>query len=145
MLQTHLAGQQSSGVINNVALFDKDTKAAVATTLPSFATAFKAEQLEKLLDIFTSLSSPAAPKLDASEIELASSTYTLSGPRGAQHPLEMATLHSETNVLFITLSATLMVVFEAAPGADTQEKTPAKEALYSAVRSFTMAITEKGV
>jgi hypothetical protein len=31
MLQTHLAGQQSSGVINNVALFDKDTKAAVAT------------------------------------------------------------------------------------------------------------------
>jgi hypothetical protein len=49
------------------------------------------------------------------------------------------------NVLFITLSATLMVVFEAAPGADTQEKTPAKEALYSAVRSFTMAITEKGV
>ena len=48
-------------------------------------------------------------------------------------------------MLFITLSATLMVVFEAAPGADTQEKTPAKEALYSAVRSFTMAITEKGV
>lgn len=137
---------------------------ALSSTLPSFANSFKAEQLEQLLDIFTSLSSPAAPKLDASQIELAGSTYTLSGPRGAQHPLEMATLHSDAvsglatrraqtaadvprfqNVLFVTLSATLMVVFEAAAGADTKEKTPAKEALYSAVRSFTTAITEKGV
>lgn len=47
-----------------------------------------------MIDLFLALNAPAAPA-GANEITLAGTKYTVSGPRGAQFPLELAVLHSE--------------------------------------------------
>lgn len=52
---------------------------------------------------------------------------------------------SYQNVLFASVTATLLVLIEAAPGADMQEKTDAKEGVRGAIRSLTHALSEKGI
>ncbi|PWN43510.1 hypothetical protein IE81DRAFT_365733 [Ceraceosorus guamensis] len=143
LIKTHLASQNS--VVSNVALFDKDDGQPVGATTPSFANAFAPEEVNNLLDIFTRLSSPAGDISNVDKITLGGTEYTLSGPRGNQYPAEIASLHSDKNVLFATPTATLLLVLEAAPGADTKQATDAKQAFYTAVKSFNGALASKGL
>ncbi|PWY98344.1 hypothetical protein BCV70DRAFT_193889 [Testicularia cyperi] len=141
--------------IANYAVFDKDDALAVHGSLPTFTKSFQPDEVRELIDIFAQASAPAVSQAELREnskqITLAGTQYVVSGPRGAQHPVEIATLHAEDgesgkrDVLFAAPTATLLLVFQAAEGANTEEKTDAKEGLWAAVRSFAFALSEKGL
>ncbi|EPQ29872.1 uncharacterized protein PFL1_02545 [Pseudozyma flocculosa PF-1] len=133
--------------VDEYALFDKDDALAVHGSQPSFTRSFDPDVVRKLIDLFTALNAPAVSTADAGldSITINDTKYTVSGPRGGQHPLELATLHSDKHVFFVTNTATLLVIVQAAPGADVKQKTNEKEGLWAAVRSFTFALTEKGL
>ncbi|CDR87382.1 uncharacterized protein SPSC_00508 [Sporisorium scitamineum] len=88
-------------------------------------------------------------KKSSRSIELAGKTFNISGPRGGQYPLEVATLHEQGageggEVYFVAPTATLLLVFKTAPGADVQFQSK-EEGVWTAIRSFAFALSEKGL
>ncbi|KAJ1035447.1 hypothetical protein NDA13_000860 [Ustilago tritici] len=141
--------------IADYAIFDRDDCLAVQGSLPTFTKSFDPEEIRQLIDVFVQATAPSVTeeelKKNSREIELAGKKLIISGPRGAQYPLEVATLHEqgkeegEGEVLFVATTATLLVVFKAAEGANVQVKTSEKEGVWTAIRSFAFALSEKGL
>lgn len=138
--------------IADYAIFDRDDCRAVHGSLPTFTKSFPAESIRSILDIFIQASAPSVSeeelKASTRRIEIAGKEYTISGPRGGQYPQEIITLHEkkdEGEVLFVAPTATLVLVFKAAPGADVQYMSNEKQGVWTAVRSFAFALTEKGL
>ncbi|KIS68518.1 uncharacterized protein UMAG_11505 [Mycosarcoma maydis] len=141
---------QASG-IGEYAMFDRDA-VAVHASPRSFAKDFEREQVRALLDVFTSATAPSVStellKQHAKSITLATTDYTLSGPRGAQHPLEIITLHpshAHAQVLFAAPTATLLLVFKTAPDTDASYQSNEKQGVWTAVRSFASALSQIGL
>ncbi|KAE8191709.1 hypothetical protein CF335_g6013 [Tilletia laevis] len=155
---------QAAG-IHNVAVFDLDDVRPVGATAKSFTTRFNKDpsELRALVDRFTVANAPAAPPAEKStSFELGGGTYTVSGPRGGQFPLDLAVLHGKTedgedDVLFASKTAAVLVLVQANPAvADEQQRKRSdseeasklakeKDTVWSAVRSFTQALTSRGL
>lgn len=141
--------------IADYAIFDRDDGLAVHGSVPSFTKSFEPEQIRELVDIFVQASAPSITeeqlKENSRSINLRGKTFTVSGPRGAQHPLEVATLHEqnkpegEAEVFFVAPTAGLLLVFQAAEGANVEYKTNEKQGVWTAIRSFAFALSEKGL
>ncbi|KAJ1022562.1 hypothetical protein NDA16_003551 [Ustilago loliicola] len=141
--------------IADYAIFDRDDGLAVHGSLPTFTKSFQPEQVRQLVDVFLQATAPSVTeeelKKNNREIEVAGKKFNISGPRGGQYPLEVATLHEqgkaegEGEVLFVAPTATLLVVFKAAEGADVQYQSNEKQGVWTAIRSFAFALTEKGL
>lgn len=138
--------------IAEYAIFDQEDALAVHGSQPSFTKSFEPEQIRTLIDVFAQASAPSVSedelKQNTREITLAGKHFTLSGPRGAQYPLEVVTLHEQAEqgeVLFAAPTATLLLVFKTAPGADVLHQSNEKQGVWTAVRSFAFALTEKGL
>ncbi|EST09600.1 hypothetical protein PSEUBRA_000819 [Kalmanozyma brasiliensis GHG001] len=137
--------------IADYAIFDRDDARAVHGSQPSFTKSFEPERIRELIDVFVQATAPSVSaselKESTREIELAGKTFTISGPRGAQYPLEIATLHAKDGgeVYFVAPTATLLLLFQTAPGADVQYQSNEKQGVWTAVRSFAFALSEKGL
>lgn len=138
--------------IADYAIFDRDDARAVHGSQPSFTKTFEPERIRELIDVFVQATAPAVSSSElqdsSREIELAGKTFTISGPRGAQYPLEIATLHEKGgagDVYFVAPTATLLLLFKTAPGADVQFQSNEKQGVWTAVRSFAFALAEKGL
>ena len=138
--------------IEHYAIFDREDCLAVHGSQPSFTKSFNPEEIRQLVDIFTQASAPSVTaselKENSREIELSGKQFTVSGPRGGMYPQEVVTLHEKKeggNVYFVAPTATLLLVFKAGEGADVEYKTNEKQGVWTAVRSFAFALTEKGL
>lgn len=139
--------------IADYAIFDRDDALAVHGSQPSFTKSFEPAQIRELIDVFVQATAPSVTEEELKEstrsINLAAKTFTISGPRGGQYPLEIATLHEQGaeggEVYFVAPTATLLLLFKTAPGADVQYKTNEKQGVWTAVRSFALALSEKGL
>jgi len=170
LIKTHLP---STAGIQNVAIFDIDDLQPVGASGKAFSTRFapaaddSSEEggLRTLVDIFTSAGAPAAstPAEASSGLSLGhGGKYTVSGPRGGQFPLDVIVLHGkdalgQDEVLFASKTASVLVLVQASAevsAARQREREDREEAaavhqekdtVYSAVRSFTQALTSRGV
>ena len=140
--------------IAEYAIFDRDDALAVHGSQPSFTKSFDPEQVRALVDVFTQATAPSVTaselKESSREIEIAGKKFSISGPRGGQYPLEVATLHEQGKddggeVYFVAPTATLLLVFKTAPGADVQHQSSEKQGVWTAIRSFAFALSEKGL
>ncbi|CBQ73988.1 conserved hypothetical protein [Sporisorium reilianum SRZ2] len=143
----------ASGVAEYV-IFDRNDARAVHSSQPSFTKSFEPEEVRALIDVFVQATAPTVTdeelKKNSRQIELAGKTFNVSGPRGGQHPLEMATLHEQGTdqggeVYFVAPTATLLLLFKTAPGADVQHQSNEKQGVWTAIRSFAFALSEKGL
>ncbi|SPO32631.1 uncharacterized protein UTRI_04375 [Ustilago trichophora] len=146
----------ASGIADYV-IFDRDDCLAVHGSLPSFTKSFNPETVRALVDVFIQATAPSVTdqelKENTREIQLTpgGKKFTISGPRGGQYPQEIATLHEqdkeegEGEVYFVAPTATLLLVFKAANGADVQYQSNEKQGVWTAVRSFAFALSEKGL
>lgn len=140
--------------IDNYAIFDKDDARAVQGSAQTFTKLFDEAPVRQLIDTFVQLSAPTISQSDiraeSKKVTIDGKEYTISGPRGGQSPQEVATLHhegddGEKDVLFVAPTATLIIVLQAAKGADTLHQTNDKQGVWTAIRSFAFALTEKGL
>lgn len=141
--------------IADYAIFDSSDALAVHGSVPSFTKSFEPSSVRELIDVFTQATAPSVTekqlKKNTKEIELQGKKFTISGPRGGQYPLEVATLYEQGkeegqgDVLFVAPTATLLLVFKAAEGANVEYKTNEKQGLWTAIRSFAFALSEKGL
>ncbi|KAK0538027.1 hypothetical protein OC834_000599 [Tilletia horrida] len=158
--------------IRNAAVFDLQDLLPVGASSKPFASRFngKPEQLRVLADIFSASSAPAGtvPREASEGLPLGGATYTVSGPRGGQFPLEVAVLHGkkdggggdgdgEDDVLFASVTASVLVLVQADPAvADAQQRARAdsaeaasvareKDTVWTSIRSFTQALTSRGL
>lgn len=141
--------------IADYAIFDRDDALAVHGSQPSFTKSFDPSEVRELVDLFVQLSAPAVDadqlKKDNKAMKLGGKEFTISGPRGGMYPLEVATLHEkgkaegEGEVYFAAPTATLLLLFKAGQGANVQERTNEKQGVWTSIRSFAFALTEKGL
>ncbi|SNX86071.1 uncharacterized protein MEPE_04780 [Melanopsichium pennsylvanicum] len=142
--------------IADYAIFDRDDGLGVHGSVPSFTKSFDPSQVRQLVDIFILATAPSVTeeelRKNTREIELFDGKkFTISGPRGGQYPLEVATLHEqgknegEAEVYFVAPTAGLLLIFKAAQGANVEYKTNEKQGLWTAIRSFAFALSEKGL
>lgn len=141
--------------IADYALFDRDDGLAVHGSVPSFTKSFEPEQVRQLIDVFVQATAPSVTEEELrknnKEIEVAGKKFTISGPRGGQHPLELVTLHEQGkeqgtgDVYFVAPTATLLLVFKAAEGANVDYQSTEKEGVWTSIRSFAFALSEKGL
>ncbi|TKY84653.1 hypothetical protein EX895_006555 [Sporisorium graminicola] len=138
--------------IAEYAIFDRDDALAVHGSQPSFTKSFDPDEVRELIDVFVQATAPSVTedelKKSSRQIELAGKTFNISGPRGGQYPLQVATLHEQGEggeVYFVAPTATLLLVVKTAPGADVDYQSSEKQGVWTAIRSFAFALSEKGL